>query len=197
MYAKLLRFSSYIPVLILKCKRLKFSQTNNFSQINKFLVTYEMHVEVMLEAFLSSDIYIVFFLSTVWCFWGKTARYAYMFMQHGILNNNWLICNLCKWHFWKLALGNAIALYGIIRPYMNWKRYYARVTNCNCENKKKKSEDQWPYITHLSAESMLNWTWQTMKYMSTKCCISFNPCRSIRKQIGPCHKNGHHLKQNL
>ena len=25
----------------------------------------------------------------------------------------------------------------------------------------------------------------------TICCISFHPCRSIRKQIWPCHKNGH------
>ena len=39
MYAMLLRFSSYLPVLILKSQRLKFSQTNNFSQINKFFVT--------------------------------------------------------------------------------------------------------------------------------------------------------------
>ena len=36
MHAMLLRFSSYIPVLILKSQRLKFSQTNNFSQIIKF-----------------------------------------------------------------------------------------------------------------------------------------------------------------
>ena len=34
----LLRFSSYIPVLILKSQRLRFSQTNKFSQINKFFV---------------------------------------------------------------------------------------------------------------------------------------------------------------
>ena len=34
----LLIFSSYIPVLILKSQRLKFSHTNNFSQINKFFV---------------------------------------------------------------------------------------------------------------------------------------------------------------
>ena len=30
---------------------------------------------------------------------------------------------------------------------------------------------------------------QAWKYM-TICCISFHPCRSIRKQIWPCHKNG-------
>ena len=30
---------------------------------------------------------------------------------------------------------------------------------------------------------------QTWKYISTQCCISFHPCRSIRKQIWPCHKN--------
>ena len=41
MHARLLRFSSCIPVLILKSQRLKFSQTNNFSQINKFFVTGE------------------------------------------------------------------------------------------------------------------------------------------------------------
>ena len=29
--------------------------------------------------------------------------------------------------------------------------------------------------------------WQAWKYM-TICCISFYPCRSIRKQIWPCHK---------
>ena len=34
-----LRFSSCIPVLILKSQRLKFSQTNKFSQIIKFGVT--------------------------------------------------------------------------------------------------------------------------------------------------------------
>ena len=34
----LLRFSSCIPVLILKSQRLKISQTNNCSQINKFFV---------------------------------------------------------------------------------------------------------------------------------------------------------------
>ena len=38
MHAMLLRFSSYIPVLILKSQRLKFSHTNIFSQINKFFV---------------------------------------------------------------------------------------------------------------------------------------------------------------
>ena len=38
MHAMLLRFSSYKPVLILKSQRLKFSQTNNLSQINKFFV---------------------------------------------------------------------------------------------------------------------------------------------------------------
>ena len=31
---------------------------------------------------------------------------------------------------------------------------------------------------------------QAWKYMSTQCCISFLPCRSIRKEIWPCHKNG-------
>ena len=31
---------------------------------------------------------------------------------------------------------------------------------------------------------------QTWKYISTQCCISFHPCRSIQKQIWPCHKNG-------
>ena len=31
---------------------------------------------------------------------------------------------------------------------------------------------------------------QTWKHMSTQCCISCHPCRSIRKQIWPCHKNG-------
>ena len=30
---------------------------------------------------------------------------------------------------------------------------------------------------------------QTWKYISIQCCISFHPCRSIRKQIWPCHKN--------
>ena len=30
---------------------------------------------------------------------------------------------------------------------------------------------------------------QTWKYISTQCCISFHPCRSIRKQIWLCHKN--------
>ena len=30
---------------------------------------------------------------------------------------------------------------------------------------------------------------QASKYM-TICCINFHPCRSIRKQIWPCHKNG-------
>ena len=30
---------------------------------------------------------------------------------------------------------------------------------------------------------------QTWKYISTQCCISFHPCRSIWKQIWPCHKN--------
>ena len=38
MHAMLLRLPSYIPVLILKCQRLEFSQTNNVSQINKFFV---------------------------------------------------------------------------------------------------------------------------------------------------------------
>ena len=38
MHAVPLRFSSYIPVLILKSQRLRFSETNNFSQINKFFV---------------------------------------------------------------------------------------------------------------------------------------------------------------
>ena len=38
MHAMLLRIPSCIPVLILKSQRLKFSQTNNFSQINKFFV---------------------------------------------------------------------------------------------------------------------------------------------------------------
>ena len=39
MHAMLLRFSSYVPVLILKVKHShKFSHTNNFSQINKFFV---------------------------------------------------------------------------------------------------------------------------------------------------------------
>ena len=31
---------------------------------------------------------------------------------------------------------------------------------------------------------------QAWKYM-TICCINFHQCRSIRKQIWPCHKNGH------
>ena len=41
---------------------------------------------------------------------------------------------------------------------------------------------------------------QTWKYISTQCCISFHPCRSILKQIWPCHKKqsrstqGHHMK---
>ena len=30
---------------------------------------------------------------------------------------------------------------------------------------------------------------QTWKYISTQCYISFHPCRSIQKQIWPCHKN--------
>ena len=30
---------------------------------------------------------------------------------------------------------------------------------------------------------------QTWKYISTQCCISFHPCRSILKQIWPCHNN--------
>ena len=34
----LLRFSSYTPVLILKSQSLKFSHTNNYSQINRFFV---------------------------------------------------------------------------------------------------------------------------------------------------------------
>ena len=33
------------------------------------------------------------------------------------------------------------------------------------------------------------WLEQDWKYM-TICCISFHPCRSIRKRIRPCHKNG-------
>ena len=44
MHAMVLRFSSYIPVLILKRQRLKFSHTNNFSQINKFFVDSEIDV---------------------------------------------------------------------------------------------------------------------------------------------------------
>ena len=41
---------------------------------------------------------------------------------------------------------------------------------------------------------------QSWKYISTQCCISFHPCKSIRKQIWPCHKKwlrstqGHHMK---
>ena len=38
LHAMLMRFSSYIPVLSLKSQRLKFSHTNNSSQINKFFV---------------------------------------------------------------------------------------------------------------------------------------------------------------
>ena len=30
---------------------------------------------------------------------------------------------------------------------------------------------------------------QTWKYISTQCCISFHPCRSIRKQRRTCIKN--------
>ena len=30
---------------------------------------------------------------------------------------------------------------------------------------------------------------QTWKYISTQCCTSFHPCRSILKQIWPCHEN--------
>ena len=49
MHAMLLRFSSYIPVLILKSQRLKFSHTNNFSQINKFFVTPEKFAVITLK----------------------------------------------------------------------------------------------------------------------------------------------------
>ena len=54
-----------------------------------------------------------------------------------------------------------------------------------------KPEDHWSYIAHLSA--------QAWKYM-TICCISFHPCRSIRKQIWPCQKwsrsaQCHHLNK--
>ena len=35
----------------------------------------------------------------------------------------------------------------------------------------------------------LEFSWQPWKYM-TICCISFHPCRSITKQIWPCHKSG-------
>ena len=31
---------------------------------------------------------------------------------------------------------------------------------------------------------------QTWKYISTQCCISFHPCRSIQTQIWPCRKIG-------
>ena len=42
MHTVLLRFSSCIPVLILKSQILRFSQTNNCSEINKFLVQVEI-----------------------------------------------------------------------------------------------------------------------------------------------------------
>ena len=40
LHAMLLRYSSCIPVLILKSQRHSFTQTNNFSQIIKFGVRY-------------------------------------------------------------------------------------------------------------------------------------------------------------
>ena len=47
-----------------------------------------------------------------------------------------------------------------------------------------------PLVLHRSPEC---WGYvelkQTWKYISTQCCISCHPCRSIRKQIWPCHKN--------
>ena len=42
-----------------------------------------------------------------------------------------------------------------------------------------RSHEGWEYVE-------LEPTW---KYISTQCCISFHPCRSIQKQIWPCHKN--------
>ena len=52
----------------------------------------------------------------------------------------------------------------------------------------KKTEDHWSCITHLSAEDYVELE-QTWKHISIQCCISFHPCRSIRKQICPYHKN--------
>ena len=45
-----------------------------------------------------------------------------------------------------------------------------------------------PLVLYRSPEC-IGYAEQASKYM-TICCINFHPCRSIRKQIWPCHKNG-------
>ena len=59
-------------------------------------------------------------------------------------------------------------------------------------------------IAHLSTEDYAELE-QTRKYISPQCCTSFHPCRCIRKQFWPGHKNGlihlilnpgHRLKKN-
>ena len=45
-----------------------------------------------------------------------------------------------------------------------------------------------PLVLYRSPEC-IGYAEQARKYM-TICCISFRLCRSIRKQIRPCHKNG-------
>ena len=46
----------------------------------------------------------------------------------------------------------------------------------------EKPEDYWSCIAHLIADEYAELE-QTWKYISTQCCISFHPCRSIQKQI--------------
>ena len=62
----------------------------------------------------------------------------------------------------------------------NWN-----ITRCTCFK-----VTRGPLVLYCSPEC---WGYveleQTWKYINTQCCVSFHPCRSIRKQIWPCHKN--------
>ena len=69
LHAMLLRFSSYIPVLILKSQRIKFSQTNIFSQINKFFVEHVCKVTTSSPLWLLRRRFFNFFFFENFAFW--------------------------------------------------------------------------------------------------------------------------------
>ena len=87
-------------------------------------------------------------------------------------------------------MSNLISVYTIHCIYFPCLYHFNFLCLTIQENFFLKNKARGPLVLYRSPEC---WGYveleQTWRYMSTQCCLSFHPCRSILKQIWPCHKN--------
>ena len=93
------------------------------------------------------------------------------------------------WKCWRTDDRRRMPAYTISSP-MSLRLRWANNNN----NKNNSNNNNYNNQMTTGPVSLTCWRYseleQIWKYISTQCCISFHPCRHIRKQIWPCHKNG-------